>query len=100
MKTTVEIPDALLDEARKTAAREGTTIRALVEEGLRRVIAERRRAEAFRLRKASFRGQGLQPEAAGASWERIRDAVYSATITGSASSGAPTGTSGDFRPLP
>jgi hypothetical protein len=76
MKTTVEIPDSLLGEARKLAARENTTVRALIEEGLRRVLTERKDAGAFRLRKASFGGQGLQPGAAGASWERIRDMAY------------------------
>lgn len=76
MKTTVEIPDALLEEARKVAAREGTTVRALVGEGLRRVLAERKRARSFRLRDASFQGSGLQPHVAGAPWERIRDMVY------------------------
>ena len=32
MKTTVEIPDQLLDEARRLASREGTTLRALIEQ--------------------------------------------------------------------
>ena len=77
MKTTVEIADSLLEDARKLAAREGTTLRALMEQGLRHVVAERRRrAGAFRLRKASFKGQGLQPGVAGASWERIREMAY------------------------
>jgi CRISPR/Cas system-associated protein Csm6 len=76
MKTTVEIPDALLEDARKVAARQQTTLRTLIIEGLRRVVAERKRAGTFRLRKASFRGQGLQPGAQGASWERIRGIVY------------------------
>ncbi|MBI2002474.1 MAG: type II toxin-antitoxin system VapB family antitoxin [candidate division NC10 bacterium] len=76
MKTTVEIPDSLLDEARRVAAREGRTVRALVEEGLRKVLAERKRSLAFRLRRASFKGEGLQPDVAGASWERIRDLAY------------------------
>ena len=77
MKTTVEIADSLLEAARKLAAREGTTLRALMEQGLRQVVAERRRrAGAFRLRKASFKGQGLQPGVAGASWERIREMAY------------------------
>jgi Bacterial antitoxin of type II TA system, VapB len=79
MKTTVEISDSLLQEARKVAAREGTTLRVLIEQGLRRVVAERRRrAGAFRLRKASFRGQGLQPGVAGASWEQLREMAYEA----------------------
>ena len=76
MKTTVEIPDALLAEARKLAAREGTTVRALIEQGLRRVIGERKRAGPFRLRQATFKGDGLQSDVAAASWERIRDMAY------------------------
>lgn len=76
MKTTVEIPDPLLDEARRVAAREGRTVRALVEEGLRKVLAERKKSAAFRLRRASFKGEGLQPDVAGASWERIRELTY------------------------
>jgi hypothetical protein len=75
MKTTVEIPDALLDEARRVAAREGTTIRALLEEGLRRALAQRKTG-GFRLRRATFKGQGLQPGVADGSWERIRDLAY------------------------
>ena len=75
MKTTVEIPDSLLAAARRVAAREGTTVRALVEEGLRRILALRK-GGAFRLRRATFKGQGLQPGFADASWERIRDAAY------------------------
>ena len=62
MKTTVEIDDSLLREARKLAAREGTTLRALVEQGLRRVLAETKRPrKKFKLRKASFKGDGLVP---------------------------------------
>ncbi len=76
MKTTVEIPDALLDEVRRAAAREGRTMRDYVEEGLRKVLAERKRSSAFRLRKASFKGRGLRPEIAGGSWDRIRDLAY------------------------
>ena len=76
MKTTVEIPDALLDEARKVAARHDTTLRVLIIEGLRRIIAERKRTGVFRLRKASFRGAGLQADVAGAPWERLRDMAY------------------------
>jgi Bacterial antitoxin of type II TA system, VapB len=76
MKTTVEIPDSLLDEVRRVASREGRTVRALVEEGLRRVLAERKRTRVFRLRKATFKGKGLQPHVAGSSWEQIRDTTY------------------------
>jgi hypothetical protein len=76
MKTTVEIPQSLLEEAKRVAARQDTTLRVLIIEGLRRVITERKRAGAFRLRKATFRGKGLRPDVASASWERIREMAY------------------------
>lgn len=76
MKTTIEISDGLLEEARKVALRDGTTLRVLVEAGLRKEVRERRRGRPFRLRRASFRGRGLRPELAGASWEQIRELAY------------------------
>ena len=76
MKTTVEIPDSLLEQARRLASKERTTVRALVEEGLRRVVADHKRARPFKLRKVSFKGNGLQPQMAGAAWQQIRDAAY------------------------
>ena len=76
MKTTVEISDSLLDDARRVAERRGVTLRTLVEEGLRQVVKSERRRPAFRLRDASFTGDGLQPAFDGATWERIRDAAY------------------------
>ncbi|MGH7299014.1 MAG: DUF2191 domain-containing protein [Candidatus Rokuibacteriota bacterium] len=71
----------MLEEARRVAARERTTVRALIEEGLRHVRAERKRSGTFRLRKASFKGSGLHPDLAGAPWEKIRDAVYEGRST-------------------
>jgi hypothetical protein len=76
MKTTVEIPDSLLKEVRNLATQEHTTLRILVEEGLRRVTSERKRATPFKLRKVAFRGKGLQHRMAGASWQQVRDAAY------------------------
>jgi hypothetical protein len=76
MKTTVEISDALMEQAKRLAAREHTTLRALIEQGLRKVIAEKKRPDGFRLRRASFKGKGLQPQVLGADWERLRDLAY------------------------
>lgn len=77
MKTTVEISDALLTKVKRKVRNEGTTLRALVEEGLRRVVAE---GEApprpFRLRRASFRGEGLAEGGNDLSWAAIRDRIY------------------------
>jgi len=76
MKTTVQIPDNLFQEARKLANLERTTLKALIEEGLRRIVSQRKRRNGFRLRKATFKGKGLQPHLAGASWEQIRELSY------------------------
>ena len=76
MKTTVEISDPLFTEARSLAASEDTTLRALIEEGLRRLLEERRARSDFVLRRATFGGRGLRPEIREGSWERIRDLIY------------------------
>ena len=76
MKTTVEISDTLLQEAREVAAREGVTLRAMIERGLHRVIDEASRGVRFKLRRASFAGTGRQPEFEDATWEQLRDAIY------------------------
>lgn len=77
MKTSVEIPDTLFEKAKQIAAREKTTLRALIEDGLRRVVDERReKSGSFRLRDASFEGEGLQAEVGEGSWERIREMIY------------------------
>jgi hypothetical protein len=76
VKTTIEIADPLLKEAKRTASREGTTVRALVEQGLRQILAQRRAGGAFKLRRASFKGKGLQPDVADASWDRLREMAY------------------------
>jgi hypothetical protein len=62
MKTTVDIADMLLQEAKLIAAREGTTLKTLVEEGLRHVIDERGLQETgFRLHDGRFHGDGGVP---------------------------------------
>ena len=76
MKTTVEISDALLAEARAVASRERTTIRALLDEGLRLALKQRQRQRKFTLRRVTFKGKGLRPELQGAPWSRIRELAY------------------------
>ena len=41
-RTTVRLPEELLHRARKTAAAEGRTLTALIEDGLRLVVAEKK----------------------------------------------------------
>ena len=76
MKTTVEISDPLMREARKAAEREGRTLRSLLEEGLREVLSGRGRKREFRLRDGSFKGKGVQPGVDLSDWETIRSLIY------------------------
>lgn len=70
MKTTVEIADAIFADARKLAAREKVTLRSLIEDGLRRVLSDRKAPRKFKLRDRSVKGTGLRP---GVSWSGLRD---------------------------
>ncbi len=76
MKTTVEISDAVLSAARELARRDGTTVRALIERGLRRELADAERRADFRLRRASFGGDGLRTDVSGVRWDRLRELAY------------------------
>jgi len=76
MKTTVELPDSLLREAKRIAVRRRTTVKALIEQGLRSAIAERERKAGFKLRNATFRGNGLVAGVSLQDWATIRDLAY------------------------
>ncbi len=75
MKTTVDIADGLFRDARRMAARRGMTLRALIEEGLRLVLAEPS-AKPFKLEDGSVGGKGLQPGIRAGDWEQLRDLLY------------------------
>lgn len=76
MKTTIDMADGLLADARRVAEQEGTTLRALFEEGLRLALQRRAKRSSFRLEDASFLGDGLQEPFADADWASIRAAAY------------------------
>lgn len=79
MKTTIDIADRLLEQAKRRAREENRTLRDLVEEALRRLLAESdREKEPFRLRRHPFRGTGTPPGIAEGDWEKIRELIYRA----------------------
>ncbi len=77
MKTTIELPEALFSKAKRHARKHKTTLKALIEQGLRQVLSTKPDAASFKLRDASVNGKGLNPEFREAGWEQVRDAIYS-----------------------
>ncbi len=77
MKTTVEIDDRLLASAKDEARRRKTTLRRLIEEGLRHELGRKPRARTYRMRDASVgRPNGLRPGVDLADWDRMLGIVY------------------------
>ncbi len=76
MKTTIELPDELLERTKAVARRENSTLKALMEEGLRLALRSRNRKRATAFEVKPFGGGGLTPEFADAGWEKVRDAIY------------------------
>lgn len=74
MKTTIEIADGLLVRARERAKQQRITLRALIESSLAETLD--REIEPARIEPVTFKGNGLTKEFDGASWERVRDAIY------------------------
>jgi len=74
VKTTIEISDALFSEAKDCAQARRVPLRQIVEDGLRIVIQQDRKAQvAFKLRDGSFSGKGLRGDV---DWPALREAIY------------------------
>ena len=76
MKTTIELPDDLLDRSKRLARAEGTTLRAIIEEGLHLALRVREPRQRKKFTLNPFPGDGLTPEFESASWTQIRDEIY------------------------
>jgi hypothetical protein len=62
-RTTVRLPQDLLNRAKRKAAAEGRTLTSMIEDGLRLVVAENRRGTKSRrvMPRVSAAGGGLMP---------------------------------------
>ncbi len=76
MKTTIELPDDLLERSKSVARRENSTLEALIEEGLRLALRARTRKRASPFAVQPFEGDGLPQEVAAAGWDQIRDEIH------------------------
>jgi hypothetical protein len=77
MKTTLDIADPILRQARSLAARRNTTLRAVVEQALRDALARERQASNLpKVQTKTFGGNGLQAGLSWDDWGAIRDLAY------------------------
>lgn len=76
MKTTVDIADALLVRAKKHAQRTGQPLRAVVEEGLRRVLASEQERAVYRLPDLSVGNAKHSNPLEAMSWADLRKEIY------------------------
>lgn len=76
MKTTIDIADDLLLHSKRVAREQHVTLRELVSEGLRQVLAKKAPGRPFRVNPVTVKGEGLAPEFQDAPWRAFRDAAY------------------------
>lgn len=76
MKTTIEIQDELLARAKRYAKLTGRPLRAVVEEGLRQVLASPTRQERYVLPDLSVGDTGGNDPLETHSWQDLREEIY------------------------
>jgi Arc/MetJ family transcription regulator len=76
MKTTIEIQDDLMKAAKALARKRGTTLKSIVERGIRTTLKEEQQSSRYELADKSVKGTGLQADFQQATWADIRDAAY------------------------
>ncbi|MBC9866430.1 MAG: type II toxin-antitoxin system VapB family antitoxin [Opitutae bacterium] len=76
MKTTIDIQDDLLGRAKRHARKTGRTLRAVVEDGLREVLAAPAGPNSYRLPDLSAGHAGAEDPLEAHSWQDLRGLIY------------------------
>jgi hypothetical protein len=78
MKATVVIPDSLLADIQKIAAKNKTTFRALVQEGLLHVVEQdQKKKKPYKVKDCSFPPKHIVKELVEPmNWEELRALIY------------------------
>ncbi len=76
MKTTLEIHDALMLRAKRYAKKTGRPLRAVVEEGLRRLLDDSGAGAPYRLPDLSVGDPNAADPLEAFSWQDLRDEIY------------------------
>ena len=73
MKTTVEISDSLFIEAKRHAAKNGATLRALIEQGLKLALKQPVAGAGYQPRDCRVKGDGRVEAARASGWRVLRE---------------------------
>ena len=76
MKTTVDIDDHLLTRAKDEARRRKTTLRRLIEEGLRGELSRKRKTPRYRMKDVSVGAGGVLPGVDLSNWDAMLAMLY------------------------
>ena len=76
MKTTIDIDDELLRQAKKLGSETGRPLRSVIEEGLRKVLADKTHRSRYRLPDLSFGSESSPDPLEKYSWQELRDIIY------------------------
>jgi hypothetical protein len=76
VKTTIDIADSLFDRAKRHSRKTGRPLRALVEEGLRRVLEEPKARAPYRLPDRSVGDRRGTNPLASMTWQELRAHIY------------------------
>lgn len=76
MKTTIDIPDELMARAKSHAQRTGRPLRAVIEEGLRRVLSESAPGAPYTLPDKSVGDPDAPDPLEAWSWQAHREEIY------------------------
>ena len=74
MKTTIDIANSILIRAKARAREDGVTLRSLIEQSLAATLDQE--SPSTVIRPVTFKGKGMSQDFVGASWEKIREAIY------------------------
>ena len=76
MKTTLDIKDDLMRRAKRLALRKGQPLRALVEEGLQRVLAADQQRSTYQLPDRAVGDSRMPNPLEALSWPELRAEIY------------------------
>lgn len=77
VKTTLNLADYIVAEVKKLASERGISMKDYIEQCLKAAIqAEKNKIRDFKLRKHTFKGNGVSPELDEDNLEQIRNSIY------------------------